>query len=370
MGARIESGSVRIVWEPTSARLTTSYGEAPAERPHVIVELRTDDGTVGWGEASPLEQFTGETVDSIKVMLEIRLLPLVVGQDPFAIAAIHARLDSLPHNPSARSALDMACHDLMGRLSGRPVHDFLGGACRDTVVVDRPIGILPTDEAVREAEAYVERGYRTLKLKIGVDRRRDAERALAIRRAVGPEVRIRVDGNQGYTVPDAIRALRAMEAADLDYVEQPVPAWDHAGLAEVRRATGLPVMADEAVHTLRDALSLIEHRAADVFALKLIKTGGLYRARQIAALAEAAGIAIVVISTFDTHLGAAAGVHLALSIPNAARHAQELSIFTEQPGRPGCDLVAERDLIRRPTAPGLGVDWSLAEGHARRQPVA
>ena len=350
----IVQATAQVIARRPPSRLNTSYGDALDVRERVIVTLMAADGTVGLGEASPLPFFTGETVESIAVQLERHFLPRLIGRSPFALNAILRDLDHLPANTSAKAAIDIALHDLQGKLLERPVVDLLGGPVRERVPITFPIGIEPVTEAVAKAEAAVERGIGTLKLKIGRDPDADIERVLAIRAAVGRGVRLRVDANAGYTVPVAVRLLDRLAKAEPEYVEQPVAAWDKAGLAEVRRATGLPIMADESLHDLRDAVELIARGAADIFAIKLIKTGGLTQAQAIAALAAAHRIEIVVISPFETQIGAAAGLALALAAPTAVR-AHELRVFDSQPEDAETAIRVEQGFIYPSDAPGLGV---------------
>jgi L-alanine-DL-glutamate epimerase-like enolase superfamily enzyme len=353
--AIVEARSQIIAREPSSV-LGTSYADAtPAAREHVIVTLLDDSGLSGYGEASPLPFFTGETPRGIDHYLRATFLPLLVGRDPFALGAIHAALDRLPGHTSAKAAIDIALHDLQGKLTGRPVVDLLGGPLRERVPVTYPIGIRPVREAVAEAEGAVARGIRTLKLKVGRDPQADVERVSAIRRAVGDAIRLRIDANAGYSVPIATRLIDRLAPLDLEYVEQPVAAWDHRGLAAVRRATGVPVMADESLHSLRDAMALIEAEAADIFAIKLIKCGGLYPARAIVQLAAAWRIDIVVISPFETQIGAAAGLALALAAPTGER-AHELRVFDSQPHLATTGITFQQGDIVPTRAPGLGVE--------------
>ena len=352
---KITSFQCHLIYEEAVSKLATSYGPAISVRPHVLLELRTEDGHVGYGEASPLPRFTGETADSVKLILEKEFLPAVLGANHMDFAAIHSRISCLPGNHTAKCCLDMALHDLAGQAIGQPVYNLLGGAFRDSVPLTRPLGILPIDEAVRQANHWVSLGFRTLKMKVGESVDADIARVRAVREAVGGDIHIRIDANQGYRVCEAIRLARGLEGVGIEYFEQPVAAWDLEGLAEVRRATGLAVAADESLQSLGGALELARRRAVDVFIIKLIKLGGLFQARKVAAVAEAAGIDLVVVSPFETHLGAAAGVHFAFAMPLCQR-AQELSIFLVKPHRQGCQLTGKNGSLDRPTAPGLGVD--------------
>ena len=356
---KIADWSCSLVVVPTHSRLDTSYGTAAADRPHVIVRLEDDHGRAGLGEASPLPFFTGETAESIKLQLEQVFLPALVGRDPRDHDEIMAMLEHLlPENRSAKCAVDMALYDLRGQALGEPVYRQLGGRRRaDGFRVTRAIGLLSLEETVRMAEHWAERGFRTLKLKIGPDPDGDVERIRAVRRAVPPDVRLRIDANQGYDVPTALRVLDALAEA-VEYCEQPIPAWDLTGLRQIRATTGVRVTVDESVHTLRDLLRVIEAGAADALVIQLIKCGGLRAAEHLAAVAGAVSMPVVVVSPFETHIGAAAGVHLALTLPPSP-FAQELSIFNVEPRGPrtGSSIRADGDRILPPTAAGLGVSF-------------
>ncbi len=353
---RIAWTRASVVERPTSNRLTTSYGEAPEVRPHVVVEVGAGGGPIGLGEASPLPDFTGETAPTILQVLRETYLDALAGRDVTEIAAVMADLERhRPGNPSAKAAIDLALHDLAGKILGVPTSILLGGARRPSVRLARAAGIGPIAEVAALAERYIAAGFRTLKLKVGRDPQQDVERVRAVRGAVGPEVHIRIDANQGYDAATAIWVLGRLEDCHLDYIEQPVPRWDHVGMAQIRRATGMRVLADEAVHSPQDAIALIRAEAADLFALKFIKTGGLVRARQIAAIGEAAGIDCIVISTFETQIGAAAGLQLALTLP-IGHHAHELTVFVTQPEMARTGIRLEGDALFPAEAPGHGVE--------------
>ncbi|MGH2404219.1 MAG: mandelate racemase/muconate lactonizing enzyme family protein [bacterium] len=352
----VASARAWIIERPTPSRLKTSYGEAPDVRQHVLVEIAAASGAVGLGEASPLPEFTGETAQGILEVLHETHLAALVGRDVTQIGAIVADLERLrPGNPSAVAAIDLALHDLAGKILEVPTVTLIGGARRGSVRLARAVGIGPIPEIVALAQRYTEDGFRTIKMKVGTDPQQDIERVRAVREAVGPDVRIRIDANQGYNVAAAIRVIRQLDGCALDYVEQPVPRRDVAAMAQIRRATGVRILADEAVHSPQDAVALIRAEAADLFALKFIKTGGLVRARQIAAIGEAAGIDCIVISTFETQIGAAAGLHLALSLP-IGDHAHELSVFATQAEMAQTGIRLEGDVLRPAPSSGHGVE--------------
>ncbi len=197
---------------PTHSQLDTSYGKAEPIRPHVFVQLRDDSGHVGLGEASPLPFFTGETAESVKLQLERVFLPALVGRDPFDHDAVMAELDRLlPDNRTAKCAVDMALYDLRGQMLGRPVYQQLGGLRRpEGIRVTRAIGLHSLEETVRLARHWTGLGFHALKLKVGPDPAGDVERMRAVREAIPPDCTMRIDANQGYDLPSAIRVLRAL----------------------------------------------------------------------------------------------------------------------------------------------------------------
>ena len=354
--AHIRSGSARLVSRPASSTLATSYGRPAESREHVLVTLESDEGQVGWGEASALPFFTGETPATIRDVLKAHFLPAVVGLDATEIGVIHDILDAtLPNHSSAKAALDMAAHDLSARTLGVPVSTLLGGRRRSNVPVTRPIGITPINDAVEKASTYVAAGHRTLKLKVGVDPREDIERLRAVRDAVGTGVRLRIDANQGYDFATARRVLRALEDVDLEYCEQPLPSWDVAGLGRLRASVGVRIAVDESLHDLRDAVALIQAEAVDVFVIKLIKTAGLLPAKRITDLGEAEGVAATIVSPFDTQVGASHGLQLALTLPRA-NPACELTVFTTQAEMADTGHRVEFGVLHPSRDPGCGVE--------------
>ena len=325
----IRSGRVDVVWRASASHLATTYGPPPDKRPHVIVRLSDDNGCVGWGEATPLPAFTGETADSIRLALERELLPALAGLPSGDFTEAQRRMErALYGNTAAKAAADMALYDLAARAAGLPEYAFLGGVCRRSVGVNRHIGIMPAEQAVRLASGYAAAGFRTLKMKAGVDPDEDICRIKAVRQAVGGDMAIRVDANQGYDFATAWRVLSALRDEELQYFEQPLPRWDWRGLQALRQS-GVPIGADESLHSVRDAVVLAENRCVDVFVLKLIKTGGLRPALDIVAIAAAAGIRCVVTSVFDTQLGAAHCLQLAAALPETL--SCDLTCYASQP---------------------------------------
>jgi o-succinylbenzoate synthase len=257
-------------------------------------------------------------------------------------------------NTSSKAAADMAIYDLSAKVLGVPEYKLLGGACRKTVGVNRHIGINAVAEAVRLARSYTAQGYKTIKIKVGNDADEDIRRIKAIRQAVGESINLRIDANQGYTFPAALRVLNALRDDRLEYCEQPLPAWDVAGLKKLRESTGVPIGADESLHSVQDAITMAENRSVDVFVLKLIKTGGIWPALQIAGIAEAVGIKCVITSPFDTQIGAAHCLHLAAALP-AASISCDLTCYASQPEMATTCHIMENGMLDVGADSGCGV---------------
>ncbi len=281
----------------------------------VIIKIADDQGNIGWGEAAPQPVILGETVESILACLDV-IAPSLIGKDPRKIEEIVEMMDRLIlRNTAAKAAVDMAIHDLVGRAWGEPLWRLLGGA-REKIETDLTIGIKPTGEAVKDILKLLKEGFKVIKLKVGKDPEEDIERVKAVREAVGGEVRIRIDANQGWTRQQAVHALKKMAKYNIEFVEQPVQALDISGLAFVRQAIAIPVMVDESVHQPEDAIRVITENAADYINIKLMKSGGLWKARKIAAIAEAAAMPCMVGSMIETDLAITAAIHFATAVTN------------------------------------------------------
>lgn len=351
--------SVEVI--PARLPLREPFVVAYARYPDVetiVVRLRTADGAEGWGEATPDPHVTGETFHGAAAMLRRDLAPVLLGHDARdregALRILDARVAGAP---AAKAALDIALHDLLARALGVPLWLLLGGRARDSLAISRVVSMGTPAAMAEAATRHVAAGFGTVKLKVGDpdDPRLDAHRLAAVREAVGPDVGIKVDANQGWRTPGvAIAAIRAAAASRPDYVEQPVAAWDLEGLAEVRRQTGATIMVDEGCLNPRHALRVVALRAADLVNIKLMKSGGLVRAHQLNVIAEAAGIAAQVGTMVESSIASAAGLHLALALANV--RTVEMGgplMLTEEIGDAGGWY--DRDRIAPPNRPGLGI---------------
>lgn len=352
MSATIASVTCQPLSLPMSGPLTTSR-HSYARWDGLMVRVTATDGTEGFGESREAVQITGETLASMAAAVRTRLADAAVGLEPGDTEALHQRMArAVAGNSAAKAALEMAAYDLAGRLSGLPVCRLLGGAPGAPIVSSKAISVAPVAKMIDEARREVAKGFGTLKIKTGVDPVAELEAIAGIRDAVGPDIAFKLDANQGWTLPEATSFLSRAERFDIQMVEQPLPVWDMAGAAELRRRTPIPVMLDEAIKSPQDALRAIDMAAADYFNLKLLKTGGLRPALDIVALAQAAGLSCQ-IGTLDTSIGSAAAVHLV--------HARRNICFAEinGPTRLAADIASGFSVVdgcaQVTPGPGLGV---------------
>ena len=349
----VETTPVKI---PMTTDFTISGGGQ--ERPtHVLVRLRTEDGVIGLGEASPKPFFSAETAGSVVHAID-QIEQTLVGTDAGNLRAVHQIMaDAINGNPFAKTAVDIACHDALGKQLGVPVSRLLGGRVRDAVEVGQSVGIKPTDEAVAEAETYAHvDGFGSIKVKVGDEPATAAERVRAIAGALDTETTVRVDANQGYTVDQAIPLFRQLEQdLDLLLVEQPVSRDDIDGMQAVTDALETPVLADESSFSPQDAYTVASRNAADILNIKIMKAGGLVPSQQIASTAVAAHLPVAVGSMVELGVGTAAGAHLAASLPNAVypSDVKGPSLFTDTVLETPIDVSDGRTVV--PTGPGLGV---------------
>lgn len=361
--ASVEVIPVRL---PLREPFVVSYASYP-DVETVLVRVRTNDGAEGWGEATPDPNVTGETFHGAVATLRHDLAPVLLGRDGRDREAARRALDlRVEGMPAAKAALEVALHDLLGRALGVPLWLLLGGRSRDALTISRVISLGTPAEMAEAASRHIADGFATVKVKLGDpdDPGLDARRLAAVRDAIGPEIGIKVDVNQGWRTPAvAIAAIRGAAASRPAYVEQPVAAWDVDGLAEVRRQTGATIMVDEGCHGPRDMLRVVALRAADLVNIKLMKCGGLQPAVRMNAIAEAAGIGAQIGTMVESSVASAAGLHLSIALANVR------SVEMGGPVMLADDIGDaatwyDRDRVVPPDRPGLGI--AIDEAAVRR----
>ena len=362
-----EGAGTKFHWGGRRSRVTPKRPAPVLE--YVLVRIETDGGLVGVGETPVDIGFFGHTLEEVHTAIDDYLGPQLIGKDPLDREHLLGLID-FRGNSCAKAAIDLALFDLTGKLFDTPVATLIGGRHQDRVPVAIEIAGGPPDAMAQECLAFVARGVRAFKPKIGGDPRQDADRLLAIREAVGPDVSVRADANQGYTPKEAIQLCRLAERYDLalELLEQPVPAWDLQGMAAVRGSVDTLIEADESCYSIHDAMQIVRHQAADVLNIKIAKAGGLYQAKKIAAIAEAAGLKCVLGTAFGLGVEMAAKLHLAAStaLVTDAVEFTEIGLHDNLLAPPHDRQLAlplQDGCLPVPTGPGLGI--TLAEEKVR-----
>jgi L-Ala-D/L-Glu epimerase len=277
---------------------------------NVFVRVNTDAGLVGWGEASPFWKLCGET-QAIDLAAGLDLARLIKDRDPLAIDDRMSEIEGfLKNNSQIRAAFDIALHDLLGKAAGLPLYRVLGGAGRPMRTC-LTIAIGDAAAMARKAADAVGRGFGIIKIKLGTNTRDDVERVRAIREAVGPDVVIRIDANQGWDVPTALAVLEAVRSMGVEYCEQPVQHWNVDAMKRIHDRAPVPIVADESVFDHHDAFRVLAAGACDYVNLKLSKSGGVRAGQKAAAVVDAAGKACMIGCMMESRLGLTAAAHLA-----------------------------------------------------------
>ncbi|MFG0295736.1 MAG: mandelate racemase/muconate lactonizing enzyme family protein [Maioricimonas sp. JB045] len=362
----IKTFAVRIPLKP-KRRMISALGQQ-GDSEYLLVRVETDAGIEGAGEATIMARWSGETVWGAQAIVDRMLAPKLIGLDPLSIREIDAAMDGVTKdNWFAKSAIEMACWDIAGKDAGKPVYDLLDGPRRAHRIECRfSMGAYPLDRARTTAQELVELGFRTIKVKVGTNVAEDIARVKAVREVIGPDRALVIDANGGWDAETAIAAAKEMEPLNVSLFEQPTPRHDYAGLARVRKETGIEVMADDTVFDLAQARECLRNDACDVISVYPGKNGGIRKSREIAELAAEQGVACSIGSNLEWDVASAAMCHLVVGTDNMqverypgdilGPEYHEFSIVKNP-------LTIEGPFIETPTGPGLGVevDWGLAE---------
>ena len=285
----------------------------------IVVMIGTDTGHTGYGEAPATAVITGDTHGSIVEAIRHYIWPRVVGHDVANLNHLTQLIQgAMEKNSSAKAAVEIAVYDLWGQLYGAPLYRLLGGG-DPLITTDITISVDYIDKMVADSISAVERGFESLKIKVGKDIGVDIERVKAVHAAVEGRALLRLDANQGWTAKQAVYALQTLEDAGvrLELVEQPVKAQDLNGMKYVTERVHAPIMADESVFGPTEVVELIRMRAADIINIKLMKTGGISNAIRIADIAAMYGVECMIGCMIETGISVAAAVHVAVAKSDA-----------------------------------------------------
>ncbi|MCG3109435.1 Arabinonate dehydratase [Metallosphaera sp. J1] len=307
----------------------------------IITVISTDSGVAGISSIEPdRPNYSEQSWYEILYTINEDIKNLLIGEDPFDIPEIIMKIDkSIYGRFMSKAAIDIALNDLKAKVLGIPLNSLFGGG-KDMVELIGWIGLLNSQETVAEAIKYIEKGFKTLKVKIGNNIREEVKRIRELRDSIGYDVKIRVDANQALSSKSAIRLARELSKYEIELFEQPVSRDDIEGMAFVNKNSDIPIMADESVVTPRDLLRVAEAQAASIVKLKVMRQGGITKTKFMFDLCESIGLECIIGHGFSTSLGALAEAHLAFTISSIKRACEFIG-----------PLKLIRDISKRSIAP-------------------
>ncbi len=320
----------------------------------VIVVIKTNEGITGFGECSPYMPINGESVDTCFIVGQY-FAKVFKEKDALMIEDRITEMDKIIYgNSSIKSAFDMALYDIAAQHAGMPLYKFIGGENNKTIVTDYTVSIGDPEKMAADAVKIKEQGYPYIKVKLGKDGKIDVQRIKAIREAVGNEIPLRIDANQGWKVKEAIETLNALAEFDIQHCEEPIARWKFMKLPKVKKNSPIPIMADESCGDDHDAERLIQLNACDYFNIKLGKAGGIFKALKIVKLAEDAKIHLQVGAFMESRLAMTAFAHFALCSPLIEHYDFDTALmFSEDPVSGGI-IYENNGVVKVPEVIGLG----------------
>lgn len=327
---------------------------------YLIILIQTDAGIMGIGEVATAggPWWSGDSVEAVKMVIDTYLVNVLIGENATQTVHLMKKCNEVVvGNLFAKAGIEMALYDILGKSASRPVHDFLGGACRNTIPITWPLGQKDAASDIQEAKEKLANGVsRSFKIKMGslpvLD---DMRRTLDIAKALVGKAQLRIDLNAAWTETTAQKHIPALIDAGIELIEQPLERWNHLGHARLAQRFNVPLMADESLATQHDALSLANCGSVQVFALKLMKSGGISANKDIAAIASAFGIDVFGGCFLESSIGTAANLQLGAtlsSIPWGSEWIGPLWLADDLTIEP---IRYANYSVCVPDAPGLGI---------------
>ena len=365
MTAAIDKVEVFTIGMPLVGTFT-SGGVSKSVTKCVVVRLTAKDGAVGISSIDPSTRAASpNTAPELAAAIRNRIGPALIGEDPGNVNRIFELASGLtPKQPGATAAVELACIELVCRRMGIAMHDYLGGAVLDRVAFNGWVGELPADEAAAEAKQWQDAGFQSLKIKVGNEVAKDSDRVMAVREAVGPDMKLRMDANQQCNVQQALALCQAVKSCDMQLFEQPTPKDDLEGLAQVRREGGIPIMADEAISDHQSLIRVIKAECADFVKFGITQAGGLLPSARMMATAEAAGLQVVMGHGFGLDPSTMAEIMLGATSHNFLPGLECVGPLKVVDTVATTRLDISRGSIDLPSGPGLGIaldDAKLAQ---------
>jgi L-alanine-DL-glutamate epimerase-like enolase superfamily enzyme len=325
---------------------------------NVIVVIRTESGITGFGESSPYMPVNGESIDTCFIVGQY-FAKLLKGTNALKLQDHLAAMDKLIYaNTSIKSAFDIALHDIIGQHKQVPLYELYGGKNNKELVTDYTVSLDNAEKMAADALKIKNQGYPSIKVKLGESKKKDVERIRMIREAVGDDIPVRIDANQGWSVKEAIETLNALNDYNVEHCEEPIAKWNFMQLKKVKKKSPIPIMADESCGDAHDAARLLKLKACDMFNIKVGKAGGVFNAYEIVKLGDKAKMHMQVGAFLESRLGMTASAHLALCSDHIVHCDFDTPLmFSEDIVTDGLTYHAN-GVMKVPDAPGLGATIS------------
>ena len=321
---------------------------------NIIVVLKTENGLTGFGECSPYMPVNGESLDTCYIVGQY-FAKLLKGKNALELESnLHVMDKLIFGNSSIKSAFDIALHDIIGQHRGVPIYKLYNGKNNKTLVTDYTVSLDEPEKMAADAIRIKEKGYPSIKVKLGDNGKKDIERIKMIRKAVGKKIPLRIDANQGWDLKEAIETLKGLAKFNVEHCEEPIPKWDYMRLRKVKKNSPITIMADESCGDPHDAEKLIQLKACDMFNIKVGKAGGLFNAHKIAKLGEKAGMEMQVGAFLESRLGMTASAHLALCSDAIVHCDFDTPLMFSEDIVTGGLTYHENGVMKVPDSPGLG----------------
>ena len=321
---------------------------------NVVVVIRTKEGITGFGECSPFMSINGESMDTCFIVGQY-FAKLFKGKNALDIADRVADMDKLIYgNNSIKSAFDIALYDIAAQHAGQPLYKFLGGANNKTIITDYTVSIGEPRQMAIDALKIKEQGYPAIKVKLGKNGKTDVERMKAIRAAVGNEIPLRIDANQGWSFDEAIETLNALAPLNIQHCEEPIARWDFMNLPNIKKASPIPIMADESCGDEHDAERLINIDACDYLNIKLGKAGGIFKSLKIVEQARKKQMHLQVGAFMESRLAMTAFAHFSLCDPLIEHFDFDTALMFKEDPVTGGIVYEKNGVVKVPEVNGLG----------------
>jgi len=321
---------------------------------NVIVVIRTEKGITGFGECSPYMPVNGESIDTCFIVAQY-FAKLLKGKNALKLEELLAAMDKLIYaNTSIKSAFDIALHDIFGQHKEVPLYKLYGGKNNKELVTDYTVSLDNAEKMAADALKIKNAGYPSIKVKLGESRKKDVERIRMIREAVGYNIPVTIDANQGWGVKEAIETLNALDEFDIGHCEEPIARWNFMQLRKVKKKSPIPIMADESCGDAHDAARLLKLKACDMFNIKVGKAGGVFNAYEIVRVGDKAKMKMQVGAFLESRLGMTASAHLALCSDNIVYCDFDTPLMFSEDIVSGGLTYHANGVMKVPDVPGLG----------------